>query len=74
MSSPGNMPHSFETPTRITTPHRPLVRHRLQPTITAFEYLGPAEQRGALFHILQAILTDTPTYIDAEPSGTSEGA
>ena len=68
------MPQSFETPGRILTPHRPLVCHRLRPTITAFEYMGPAEQRDTLFHILQAILTDTPTYIDAESTGESEGA
>ena len=68
------MPQSSETPRRIPTPHRPLVWHRLRPTITAFEYMGPAEQRDTLFHILKAILKDTPTYIDAEPSGTSKGA
>ena len=73
MSSPGNMPQSFETPRRMLTPRRPLVWHRLLTTITAFECLGLAEQRDALFHILQAIRTDTPTYIDAESSGTSEG-
>ena len=74
MSSPGNMPQSFETPTRILTPHRPLVWHGLRPTISSFQCSIIAKQRDALFHILQAILTDTPTYIDAEPWGTSEGA